>query len=99
MKAEHLTWLRANKHDLAPLTGTDHKALAAIDACWHLYAYSGDKRVLAAVALLLTQMQRSTRPLARELIARALDWGDRDRLWPRVATDAEALENVREVHT
>lgn len=83
--SEHLDWLRENGHDLAPLTGTDHKALAAIAACWTLYAYSGRTEVLAAIRLLIGEMQRSTAPLARELIAWAMDWDDRERLWPEVA--------------
>lgn len=35
-RPEHLRWLKANGHDLAPLTGTDARALAAIAACWRL---------------------------------------------------------------
>lgn len=82
-RPEHLRWLKANGHNLAPLTGTDFRALAAIDACWQLYAHAdNDEQVRVAVRALLTQMQPKCWPLARELIARAMDWGDRDRLWP-----------------
>lgn len=81
---EHLRWLRANGHDLGALTGTDHLALEAIDRCWALYAHTRYDAVLDAIALLLCGMQPNTRYLGRELIARAMDWGDRDRLWPRV---------------
>ena len=85
---EHLRWLKANKHDLAPLTGQDHRALAAIDACWQLLANSdenGEGGAVQAVKSLLPALQPQCWPLARELIARAMDWGDRDRVWPWVA--------------
>lgn len=89
-RPEHLRWLKANKHHLGALTGTDFRALAAIDACWQLYPHADEPaQVLAAVRLLLTQMQDKTHYLARELIARSMDWGDRDRLWPLI-TDAVA---------
>lgn len=83
--ADHLKWLRANGHDLAPLTGTDSKALAAIADAWNLYAYTRSERVLKAISLLIAEMQETTRHLARELIAYAMDWSDRDRLWPQVS--------------
>lgn len=79
-------WLRANGHDLAPLTGQDARALHAIAACWELYACSDDAGALAAldaVRSLLPAMQDKCRPLARELIAYAMDWSDRERLWPQ----------------
>lgn len=78
------TWLRANGHDLGPLTGQDSRALDAIAACWELYSNSDDDGVqgaLDAVRALLPAMQRKCWPLARELIAYSMDWGDRDRLW------------------
>lgn len=82
---EHLRWLRANGHDLAPLTGTDYRVLEAIDRCWEVYCYTSSQHVLQAIRCLLAEMQHHTRPLARELIARAMDWGDRDRLWALVS--------------
>lgn len=75
------------KHSLAALTGQDARALNAIVACWGLYAASGEdgqRGALAAIRTLLPAMQESTRWIARELIPFALDWSDRDRLWPRV---------------
>lgn len=91
-------WLRACSRDpssparlpvrpLAMLTGQDTRALAAVAAAWQLYANSdddGQAAALVAVRALLLGMQPKCRPLARELIAFALDWPDRDRLWPRV---------------
>ena len=73
---------------LASLTGQDTRALDAIAAAWELYAISdedGQAAALNAVRDLLTAMQPSTRWIARELIPFALDWSDRERLWPLVA--------------
>jgi hypothetical protein len=72
---------------LAVLTGQDARALGAIVACWELYASSdedGQKGALAAVRALLPAMQEKARFLARETIPFALNWDDRDRLWPMV---------------
>ena len=85
---EHLKWLAFNGHDLAPLTGQDYRALAAVAACWQLYACgdsAGMSGALEAVRALLPAMCPHNRHLAKELIAFALDWPDRDRLWPEVA--------------
>lgn len=75
-------WLKANGHNLAPLTGADHAVLGAIAACWDALPYI-DRRgqAIEAVAALLPAMQQKCWPLARELIARSLDWGDRERVW------------------
>lgn len=95
------TWLRAfEKGDeygrvqlpgkLAMLTGQDTRALEAIAACWVLYFASdaeGQLLALNAVRSLLGAMQPKCRPFARELIAWAGDWGDRDKLWPMVSRD------------
>lgn len=73
---------------LGALTGQDSRALGAIARCWDLYACSDDdgaRAALAAVRALLAAMQPQCRFFARELIARSLDWSDRDRLWPLVS--------------
>ena len=88
---EHLRWLKANGHDLGALTGTDTKALAAVAAAWELYAYEGSSDVLLAIGILTRRMQSKTRPLARELAAFAMDWGDRERLWPLVEGEHQRL--------
>lgn len=75
-------WLRANGHSLAPLTGTDYRSLRAMAHVWDLYAYTGSSAVLSAARAIAEEMQASTRHLARELIARSMEWGDRDRIWP-----------------
>lgn len=77
-----------SKAGLAALTGQDTRALNAIVACFELYANSdeeGQRGALEAVRALLPAMQKSTRWIAQELIPFVLDWGDRERLWPRVA--------------
>jgi hypothetical protein len=86
---EHLRWLKLNGHSLGPLTGQDHRALAAIAACWQLY-FSGDTNgqagAITAVRALLPAMQSKCWPMARELIAFAGEWSHRDQLWPLVAS-------------
>lgn len=75
---------------LGALTGQDKCALDAIVACWELYAVGdedGRCEALVAVRALLLAMQPSTRWIARELIPYALEWSDRDRLWPLVTFD------------
>jgi hypothetical protein len=80
-EGRHVSW----KPDmLGALTGQDFRALAAIAKCWELYACSDDvgaKAALSAVRALLPAMQPQCRFFAKELIARSLDWKDRDRLW------------------
>lgn len=74
---------------LGMLTGQDARALAAISACWDLYANAdadGQTGALVAVRALLPAVQPGCRPFARELVAFSLDWSDRDRLWDRVVT-------------
>lgn len=90
---EWVKWLRAwaknNGESLAPLTGTDFRALAAIAALWELYSMERHARVLDAVRIALGEMQPSTRHFARPLIARAMDWSDQDKLWPLVDVNAD----------
>lgn len=95
---EHLRWLRAQcandngwrpggplNISLAGLTGTDVAMLEAIDRLWHAHLHAVRPRdICKAVAVCCCEMQVKYLPLARELIARAMDWGDRDRLWPVV---------------
>ena len=81
--ADALRWLSANGHSLAPLTGTSTKALKAVAHLWQLYAYSREEAVLGAIGLLVPSLG-SCSGLGRELAAWAMDWGDRERLWPRV---------------
>ena len=59
-------WLRSNlgPRCLAPLTGTDSKALAAAVQIVELYAYQSRAEVLEAFGLVVMQMQESCWPLA-----------------------------------
>lgn len=81
---EHIAFLKANGHELGALTGTDAKALTAIAALWHLYAYTRTTSVIGAINVTLLEMQMSTRHLARPLIAHAMDWSDVEDIWPDV---------------
>lgn len=93
--SDAIRWLVANKHDLAPLTGTSTKALKAVAHLWQLYAYSRDEAVLSAIGLLVPSLG-SCSGLARELAAWAMDWDDRERLWPRVLAFAHEQHVRRE---
>lgn len=97
-----LKWLRACSKDpgspirletrLAALTGQDMRALGAIAYCWHLYASSdqaGGIGSLQAVQALLPALQPQCHCFARELVAQALDWNDRGRLWRIVSSPTE----------
>jgi hypothetical protein len=82
----------ACKQCLGMLTEQDARALAAISRCWELYALSdaaGARAALAAIRALLPALQPQCRVFARELIAMSLDWDDRAKLWPLVATEGE----------
>jgi hypothetical protein len=80
--------LRANGHAaaLAALTGTDARALAAIAACWQLYAVDRSPRVIEAVARLVGSMQPKCGALAGTLIPWALDWSDEAPVWAAVVS-------------
>jgi len=80
---------KIQKGSLGMLTGQDFRALAAVAACWELYASSdsdGQRAALAAVSSLLPGMQTKCLFFARELIAFAMNWEDRDHLWMLVTT-------------
>lgn len=88
--ADLLLWLRLNlgKHCLAPLTGTDSRALAAAVHVLDLYS-NGDETTralaLAAFAHCVAAMQNKpcVRWLAYHSIAYVMDWNDRDAVWRR----------------
>lgn len=83
---------------LAALTGQDTCALNAIVAALELYACGdddGQRGALAAIRALLPGMQESTRWIARELIPFALNWEDRERLWPLVQPRLALVEAIR----
>jgi len=76
-------WLKANLGPdcLAPLTGTDYRALRAAVQTVELYSYDPAPEVLQAFCLVVNRMQTSTRELAFHAIAHVMDWSDRDTLW------------------
>lgn len=79
------TWLKANlgKDCLAPLTGTDVRALSCAIHLIDLWAQSRsfDSEVLQAFGIVVLWMQPSTQGLAYHAIAHVLDWSDRDAVW------------------
>lgn len=69
------------------LTGQDLRALNTIAPLWEMLANADDasqRAVIKAARWIISTMQESARPFARELIARTLDWSDRDRIWALV---------------
>lgn len=76
-------WLKDNLGPccLAPLTGTDAKALAAAVQIIALYATEADRTLAAAFGIVVARMQRSCWPLAYHSIAHVMDWDDRERVW------------------
>lgn len=83
-KAETIfPWLRANlgKKCLAPLTGTDSRALQAAVQIIEHYAYDSDPTVLAAFRLVVLRMQPKCYVFAFHAIAHVMDWSDRERIW------------------
>jgi len=76
-------WLRDNlgKRCLAPLTGTDARALAAAVHVIDLYSYHGDKNLLPAFAAIVRCMQPTTQELAYHAIAHVMDWSNRREFW------------------
>lgn len=90
-------WLRANGHNTSAMTGQDSRALLAIAHCWELLASCDDdgrRAAIGAVRHLLNGMQRKCWPLARELVAKSLDWSDRERIWREL--DVENLHAAGE---
>jgi hypothetical protein len=78
-------WLKENlgKDCLAPLTGTDAKALAAAVQIVECYAYAPSTATVHAFAAIVLTMQEKTQELAYHAIAHVMDWGDRSELWHR----------------
>jgi len=76
-------WLKQNlgPRCLAPLTGTDSKALSAAVQIVALYAYHPAPQVAEAFGLTVMQIQQSCWPLAYHAIAHVMDWTDRGELW------------------
>lgn len=91
-------WLLHNygRDVLAPLTGTDARALEAFVHVLELRAYSGRSFDLnLATVAIIDQMQESTRWLAKASIPMILDWPDEDRLWEELFPGHGALPGAR----
>ena len=93
---ELLAWLRLNlgRGALAPLTGTDFKALAAALHILELHAYAGGDGLLRAFREVVLQMQPSTREFAYHAIAHVLDWSDRAVVWERAGLEPLTVRQV-----
>lgn len=78
-----LPWLKANlgKRCLAPLTGTDARALLAAAQCIELYSVARQPEVLQAFGTIVLCMQEHTRELAYHAIAHVMEWPDRAGVW------------------
>jgi hypothetical protein len=76
-------WLRANlgPRSLAPLTGTDTRALTAAVQIAELYSYHRVQSVADAFGAVVASMQPHTFHLAYHSIAHVMDWSDRADLW------------------
>lgn len=78
-----LDFLRGNlgKRCLAPLTGTDARALAAAVHIVELYACDRNPDILKCFGEVVLRMQRSTRWFAYHAIAHSIEWTDRAPVW------------------
>jgi len=78
-----LDWLHSNLggRALAPLTGSDTRALRAAVQIIEQFSYDQHPDVLRAFAYVVSRMQPHTRELAYHAIAHPLDWSDREKLW------------------
>ena len=88
-----LDWLRANMggRALAPLTGSDTRALRAAVQLIEQYSYDRHPSILDAFALCVMRMQPKTRELAYHAIAHPMDWSDRARLWLAAGFDTRPV--------
>lgn len=78
-----LEWLRSNlgSRALAPLTGSDTKALRAAVQIMEAYGYDRSPALIRAFALVVGRMQHKCQWLAFHAIAHPLDWSDRQKVW------------------
>jgi len=80
---EIVSWLWSNlgRAAVAPITGTDAKALFAAAGIVNLWGYSKSRKSAEAFGLVVQEMQPSTRELAYHIIAAETDWSFRAQLW------------------
>lgn len=91
-------WLKANlgPRCLAPLTGTDWRALRASVEIVELYLEHRSAKVTHAFGLVVSTMQAHCRYLAFHAIAHVLDWGDRAKIWQLAGLDFQDLKGIPE---
>jgi hypothetical protein len=95
--ASALKWLAANlggKRALAPLTGTDYRALAAAAHTIELWAVSGNDRVLEGFRVAVLEMQPRTRYFAYHIVAHMCEWSTRARVWSLARLPLDDLVNI-----
>lgn len=87
---EIFAWLRANlgDHVIAPITGTDSKAIMAVCELVELWCYTRSGGVEEAFRCVVQEMQRKNRFLAYHLIAMVGDWSFRPRLWMQAGLES-----------
>jgi hypothetical protein len=68
---------------LAPLTGTDARALSAAVHILNLYAFCAEPTLLPAFGIIVRCMEPSTQKLAYHAIAFVMDWTDREPVWEK----------------
>lgn len=80
-----IDWLRSNlgSRALAPLTGSDTRALRAAVQIVEQFSYDNHPSILNAFAACVRRMQPHTRELAYHAIAHPMDWPDREKIWAR----------------
>lgn len=88
-----LDWLEANLggQALAPLTGTDTKALRAAVQIMELYGYDRAPILCEAFGMVVCRMQSRTMWLAFHAIAHPLDWSDRAQVWRAASLPPEVV--------
>jgi hypothetical protein len=94
--AEARDWLKLNlgSKALAPLTGTDFRALDAAAHIIELWAVSGEDRVLEAYRAVVLEMQPSTRFFAFHVVAYCCEWSTRAKVWAIADLPADDLIGI-----
>src|SRR5919108_2788409 len=84
-----LDWLHSNlgSHAIAPLTGSDTKALRAAVQIMEQYGYDRHPSLIHAFSCVVNRMQQKTQWLAFHAIAHPLDWSDRQKVWDAAELD------------
>lgn len=78
-----MPWLKSNlgPRCLAPLTGTDVKALRAAVQIVELYNYHPKESLIDAFGKVVVCMQPHCQELAYHAVAHVMDWHNRSEIW------------------